>query len=67
MKKAYINAADKDSYNSDYLVKIEYKNERTLEQTVSNYSYSNVFEKIKEHHEDEHDSAVKRISIEHIR
>lgn len=67
LKKAYINLPDSELGLSDYLVKIEYMNGDTFEKRISNYSYSNIFEKIKENHEGEHDSAVKKIVIEHIR
>lgn len=63
MKKGYINVPDKDLYLSTYNVIIEYKDGEIKEEEIAQYSYSDVFEVIKERHEDEKDKAVKSIKI----
>lgn len=67
MKKAYINSPDARTAASDYMIKIEYSNGEVLEKEVTNYSYSRVFDLIKENHEGENDQKVKSIKIEFIR
>lgn len=67
MKKAYVNVPDKESAASDYLIKIEYQNGEVFEKEITSYSYSSVFEVIKERHEDDHDQAVKSVNIEYVR
>lgn len=67
MKKAYINSPDSETSASDYMIKITYANGQILEKPTSNYSYSNIFDEIKESHENERDRKVKSINIELIR
>ena len=67
MKKAYINSPDARTAASDYMIKIIYDNGEILEKQTTNYSYSNIFDEIKESHEGEHDRKVKSINIELIR
>ncbi|GEM_PF-6287722 len=67
MKKAYINSLDSETSASEYRIKITYENGEVLEKQSINYSYSNIFDEIKESHEDERDRKVKSINIELIR
>jgi len=66
MKKAYINSPDSKTAASEYMVKIVYANGEVLEQNIVDYSYSRVFDWIKENHEGENDRKVKSIMIELI-
>lgn len=67
MKKAYVNLSDSKLYASEYMVTIEYQDGEVFKKQITNYSYSNVFELIKENHEDEFDREVKSIKIDYIR
>jgi len=67
MKKAYINLSDSDLYASEYLIKIEYQDGEVFEKEVTNYSYSNIFELIKENHLDENDCQVKSIKVDLVK
>lgn len=67
MKKALVNVSDSKLYASDYIIKIEYQDGEVFEDEITNYSYSNVFERIKEIHVDEYDRPVKSIRIDFIR
>lgn len=64
MKKGYVNLPDKELCASTYEVTIEYANGDVFGQIVTQYSYSDVFEVIKEKHEDEKDRKIKSIKIE---
>ncbi|AQR95544.1 hypothetical protein [Clostridium saccharoperbutylacetonicum] len=64
MKKAYINLPDNKSAASTYQIEIEYDNGEIKKDEIIQYSYSNVFEVIKERHEGEHDRKVKSIKID---
>jgi len=67
MKKAYINSPDLETAASDYVIKIVYDDGEVLEKQVTGYSYSDIFDLIKENHEDERDRRVKSINIDFIR
>lgn len=67
MKKAYINLPDSQLAASIYLVEIKYLDGEVLIKQITQYSYADVFEVIKESHEDENDRPVKSIRIELIR
>lgn len=67
MKKAYVNLSDSKLYASEYMVTIEYQDGEVFKKQITNYSNSNVFELIKENHEDEFDREVKSIKIDYIR
>lgn len=67
MKKAHINSLDSETSASDYMVKIIYADGEVREKRTANYSYSNVFDEIKESHEGENDRKVKSINIELVR
>lgn len=64
MKKAYINLPDKQSAASTYQIEIEYENGQILKDEIIQYSYSSVFEVIKDRHEGENDRKVKSIKID---
>lgn len=67
MKKAYINSPDKESAASDYQIEIKYDNGEVLKEIITTYSYSSVFDCIKERHENENDKKVQSIKIDFIR
>ena len=55
MKKAYINSPVLETAASDYVIKVVYDDGEVLEKQVTGYSYSDIFDLIKENHEDERD------------
>jgi hypothetical protein len=67
MKKAYVSLPDSELYLSEYWVEIEYLDGGVWKSKISQYSYADVFEVIKDNHEDEYDRPVKSIKIELIR
>lgn len=67
MKKAYINSPDSQTAASDYMITIIYVDGEVFKKKITQYSYSNVFEVIKDMHEGENDKMVKSIKIEYIR
>lgn len=69
MKKAYINdlSHDKKMAASEYQVEVIYDDDSVNFFRVPQYSYSDVFEVIKEKHEAENNKGAKRIIIELVR
>ncbi|RXI46075.1 hypothetical protein DP145_01675 [Clostridium tetani] len=67
MGKSYINLPEVRIPASSYLVKIEYNNGEVLEKEITNYSYSDVFNWIKENHEGKYNRKAKSIKITAIR
>lgn len=64
MKKGYINLPDTELCASIYEVTIEYANGDVLSETVTQYSYADVFDVIKENHEGGRDRKIKSIKVE---
>jgi hypothetical protein len=67
MKKAYVNLPDSELYASQYMIKIEYQDGEVFEKEITNYSISNVFDLIKENHQDEYDRPINSIKIDVIK
>jgi hypothetical protein len=67
MKKAYINLPDSDLHASQYIIKIEYQDGDVFEKEVTNYSYSDLFDLIKDNHEEDYDRSVKSIKIDFVK
>ncbi|MCY6372451.1 hypothetical protein [Clostridium ganghwense] len=66
MQTGYINSPDSETGASEYKIEIEYDNGEVLEEQIINYSYSNVFEWIKDRHNGKNDRKVKSIKIDLI-
>lgn len=67
MRKAYINSTDKESAASDYQIEIKYDDGKVSKESITAYSYSSIFDHIKENHENENDKKVQSIKIDFIR
>ena len=67
MVKGYINKPDSECCACEYKVTIEYSNGQVVQEKNIQYSYSDMFEVIKEKHEGDNDRAVKSIKIELIK
>lgn len=66
MKKGFINAPDEECCAVTYSIRIEYEDGEVYEDIINQYSYSDVFEVIKDNHQDERDKSVKSIKIDLI-
>ncbi len=66
MKKALINPLDTPNKMAatEYGVEIYHKNDEVIELTFTQYSYSEVFDAIKEYYTDKNDNSVEKVIIE---
>ncbi|MFA9559651.1 hypothetical protein ACERII_20275 [Evansella sp. AB-rgal1] len=67
MRKAImVNHSEEKVYASDYLVTVKHKGKYPINFEVTNYTYEDVFERIKEEYVDDLDQ-IEKVTIELVR